>query len=44
MDQIPEWDNKQGLDEDDPGEVPTSFPTKGRGWSGREEQQEEDES
>jgi hypothetical protein len=32
------------LDEDDPGEVPTSFATKGVGWSGREEQQEEDEA
>ena len=28
--------------EDDPGEVPTSFATKGVGWSGREQQEEED--
>ncbi len=29
------------FDEDDPGEVPTSFATKGVGWSGREKQEEE---
>lgn len=37
------WDEEKGLDEDDPGEVPTSFATKGLGWSGREGQPEEDD-
>jgi hypothetical protein len=29
-------------DENDPGEVPTSFATKGLGWSGREKPGDED--
>lgn len=43
MDRIEEWDNKPGLDEDDPGEVQISFPTKGAGWSGRDQEQDEDD-
>lgn len=35
-------DEPPKLDEDDPGEVPTSFATKGVGWSGREKQEESD--
>lgn len=31
-------------DENDPGEVGTSFATKGRGWSGRDEPDEGDPS
>lgn len=31
-------------DENDPGEVPTRFATKGLGWSGREGQEEDDSS
>lgn len=30
-------------DEDDPGEVPTSFATKGIGWSGRDDEEDEDD-
>jgi len=30
------------LDEDDPGEVASSFVTKGLGWSGREGEEETD--
>lgn len=37
-------DHEPQLDEDDPGEVPTSFPTKGVGWSGREQQDDEGNS
>lgn len=29
-------------DENDPGEVATSFATKGMGWSGREGQEDDD--
>lgn len=32
-------DEEPELDEDDPGEVPTSFTTKGTGWSGREDRE-----
>ena len=28
---------KRQRDENDPGEVPTSFATKGQGWSGRDD-------
>lgn len=31
-------------DENDPGEVPTSFPTKGLGWSGRDKEYKNDRS
>lgn len=31
-------------DENDPGEVATSFPTKGAGWSGRDKEDENDRS
>ncbi len=34
-------DEPPKLDENKAGEVPTSFATKGLGWSGREEQEEE---
>ena len=33
-------DEPPKLDENKAGEVPTSFATKGLGWSGREEQEE----
>ncbi|MGH9150861.1 MAG: hypothetical protein ACRD03_00310 [Acidimicrobiales bacterium] len=29
-------------DEEDPGEVPTTFATKGLGWSGREDEDDDD--
>jgi hypothetical protein len=31
-------DDDPGLDENDPGEVGTSFATKGAGWSGRDKE------
>ena len=38
---LPVSDEEQDrLDENDPGEVPTSFATMGLGWSGREKKQE----
>lgn len=37
-------DEEQERDENDPGEVGTSFATKGTGWSGRDEQEEDDPS
>jgi hypothetical protein len=37
-----EDDDVEVRDPDDPGEVPTRFSTIGRGWSGRD--QEDDES
>ncbi len=37
-------DEAQKLDEIKGREVPTSFATVGLGWSGREEQEEEEES
>jgi hypothetical protein len=35
----PVADEEQELDEDDPGEVGTTFATKGTGWSGRDEEE-----
>lgn len=32
-------DDELERDEDDPGEVPTAFTTKGAGWSGRDEEE-----
>lgn len=38
-------DEEEGkLDDDDPGEVATSFATKGRGWSGRDKEEDEPQS
>lgn len=39
---LPDEDEPTTRDEDDPGEVPTSFATKGLGWSGREDQEGDD--
>jgi hypothetical protein len=38
LSQLPDEDQPDKRDEDDPGEVPTSFATKGVGWSGRDKQ------
>ncbi len=35
---------KAGWDPNDPGEVATSFATKGLGWSGREDEEDDDPS
>ena len=37
-------DEEQERDENDPGEVATTFATKGTGWSGRDKQEESDTS
>ena len=39
-----EDDEVERRDPDDPGEVPTTFTTVGRGWSGRDEDDPDDES
>ena len=40
---LPDEDAETLKDDDEPaGEVPTSFATKGLGWSGREDEDDED--
>ena len=34
-------DEEEGLDENDPGETASTFATKGMGWSGRDEEQDD---
>ena len=36
-------DDEPQLDPNDPGEIPTRFATVGKGWSGREDDEEDDE-
>ena len=33
----------QRRDPDDPGEVPTTFATVGRGWSGRDDEEDDED-
>jgi hypothetical protein len=40
----PQEEEGEVRDENDPGEVGTSFQTKGKGWSGRDSDEDDDES
>ena len=42
LEELSDEDDTNNHHPDDPGEVPTSFATKGIGWSGREDPEDDD--